>query len=372
MQANDARGVAREVMNPTSEGERLARFVFYGAVLLLAVLAYRIVEPFLVEVGWAVVLAVCVAPAHARLSPRIGAARSAAVVTLMVLLLLVVPLLGVAGLLVRETSQVATYVDAHVADGGGPMGLFHVAWRPLHERFPFLPSEEKAVRRVSERLEGVAGLAASHAGSLVKETASFAFGLILTFTILFFMVRDGPEMIQGLGRALPFGRERNELLFVLIRDIVAASVTSTLVIAVIQGIVGGLAFALLGVPGPLLWGCLMAALALLPAVGAALVWVPAAIWLALSGSLVKGVMLVLVGVLVMGHVDNVVRPLMLSGTARMSTLVLILSLLGGVRAFGFIGIVLGPVVAAVLTAFVKAYVLSPEAEPETPVPQGGV
>jgi predicted PurR-regulated permease PerM len=104
-------------------------------------------------------------------------------------------------------------------------------------------------------------------------------------------------------------------------------------------------------------------LAVLPALGATLIWAPAAIWLALSGSIVKGVVLALVGVLVLGNVDNVVRPLMLSGTARMSTLTLIISLLGGVSAFGFIGIVLGPVVAAVLTALVQTYAMLPEPEP---------
>ena len=104
---------------------------------------------------------------------------------------------------------------------------------------------------------------------------------------------------------------------------------------------------------------------MLPAVGAALVWGPTAIWLALSGSIVKGVVLALFGVLVLSNVDNVVRPLMLSGTARLSTLVLIISLLGGVSAFGFVGIVLGPVVAAVFSALVETYTQPLDEEHET-------
>jgi predicted PurR-regulated permease PerM len=177
-----------------------------------------------------------------------------------------------------------------------------------------------------------------------------------------------------VGRLLPFGREQNERLLVLTRDIVSASVTSMLVVAVVQGAIGAVTFLLLGVPGAALWAGLMTVLSLLPAVGAALVWAPAAIWLAVSGSLVKGIVLALVGVLVLGNVDNVVRPMVLSGSARMSTLVLIVSLLGGVSAFGFIGIVLGPVVAAVLTALVESYHLTPDDEPdeagEPPLPAG--
>ena len=126
-------------------------------------------------------------------------------------------------------------------------------------------------------------------------------------------------------------------------------------IAALQGLIGGVVFALLGFDGWVLWGAIMGILALLPLVGATLVWLPAAVWLALSGSLVKGVVLPAVGVLILGNVDNVVRPLLLSGKAQMNTLVLIISLMGGVSAFGFIGIVLGPLVAALLTALVESY-----------------
>jgi predicted PurR-regulated permease PerM len=115
----------------------------------------------------------------------------------------------------------------------------------------------------------------------------------------------------------------------------------------------------------LLWGGLMGLLSTLPAVGAALIWLPTAIWLALSGAILKGVVLVLFGVLVLGNTDNVVRTLMLSGKARMSALVLFISLMGGVVGFGFIGVVLGPLVAAVLTAMLKVYAQLLEEEPDT-------
>ena len=347
-------------MSQTTDSQRITALVFYGVAVLIAVLAYRIVQPFLAEIGWAVVLAICLAPVQARLSRRIGPARSAALLTLLVVVLLIIPLALLTLVVVREGAQVVEYVKGHVADHGGPMGLFHVAWNWLHQRLPFLPTEQEVVQRLSESAGDVAGRAVGQAGHVVKSALSFLFGIVITLAILFFLLKDAPEMAQGTLRLLPFGRERNEQLLVLVRDIVSTSVTSTLVIALIQGILGGLAFLLLGIPGAPLWGCLMAALAVLPAVGATLVWAPAAAWLALSGSLGKGVVLALIGILVLGNVDNIVRPLMLSGTARMSTLMLIISLLGGVSAFGFIGIVLGPVVGAVLTAFAQIYLLPPD------------
>jgi predicted PurR-regulated permease PerM len=185
--------------------------------------------------------------------------------------------------------------------------------------------------------------------------------------VLFFMLRDATSFRLAIRRVLPFGAEQNERLVALTRDLVSASVTATLAIAALQGVLGGLAFALLGIDGPVLWGAIMGIVALLPLVGATLVWLPAAVWLALSGSVVKGIVLAGVGVLVLGNVDNVVRPILLSGKAQMNTLVLIISLMGGVSAFGFIGIVLGPLVAALLTALVESY----QAEPETQAVERG-
>lgn len=358
-------------MDQQGGAQRVSNLVFYGAVLLIAFLAYRIVQPFLVEIGWALVLAIVLAPAQSRIAARVGAARSAALLTVLVVVLLVLPATLAVLMLVREGSQVVDYVEGQLRARGGPMGLFRVAWDWLHARIPMLPTEEEVIEQVSQSLGGVAGNVASQAGLVVKGTAQFLFGLVITLGILFFLLKDAPELERAARRLLPFGREQNQRLLTLTRDIVSASVTSMLAIAVIQAVLGGLTFWLLGVDGAALWAGLMGVLSMLPAVGAALVWVPAAIWLAVSGSLAKGVVLALVGVLVLGNVDNVVRPLLLSGSARMSTLVLVISLLGGVSAFGFIGIVLGPVVAAVLTALVESYHLLPD-EPaaDAPAPPG--
>ena len=352
-------------MTQTREAKQVARLAFYGALVLTAVLAYRIVQPFLVEIAWAGVLVICLAPAQARLSRRLGARLSAALLTLLVVFGLIVPLLLVAQVLVSEGSQALGDIEALVSNRGGPAGLVRGAWQWLHQSLPFLPNEEDMVRQLSERLGEFANLVAVHANYVVSQVLGFVFSTSIMLCVLYFMLKDAPAMARGVRRLLPFGRERNERLLVLIRDIVSTSVTSTLVIALVQGILGGLMLLLLGVPRALLLAGLIVVLALLPAVGAALVWGPTAIWLTLSGSIVKGVVLALFGVLVLSNVDNVVRPLMLSGTARLSTLVLIISLLGGISAFGFVGIVLGPVVAAVFSALVETYTQPLDEEHET-------
>jgi predicted PurR-regulated permease PerM len=357
---------------PPREAHRLTTVAFYGAAAGIAILAYRVAEPFLTEIGWAVVLAICLAPLQTRLERRLGPTGSAAGLIVVVALMLIVPLSLVAYVLMGQGPQLAAAFKAYVDARGGPIGLVHAAWQWLHERHFVLPSEEAVVQDFAKQLQEFTSDAGRQAGRLVGRTVAFVFSLTITLCILFFMLRDGPQMASGMRRLLPFGPERNARLLVLIHDIVATSVTSTLLICLLQGMVGGVTLALLGVPGALLWAGFMTILAVLPVGGAALVWAPMALWLALSGSFTKGLVLALVGVLIIGSIDNVVRPLMLAGRSRMSTLVLIISLLGGASAFGFIGVVLGPVVGAVLTAFVKTYALLPEAEPEVappPVPR---
>ncbi len=166
----------------------------------------------------------------------------------MVVFVLIVPLLLVAYVLAGQGPRLANVVKAYVDARGGPMGLVHGAWQWLHERRFVLPSEEAVAEHFSKRLEELATDAGRQAGQIVEQAVAFVFSLTITLCILFFMLRDGPQMAGGVRRLLPFGPERNARLLALIHDIVSTSVTSTLVIAVVQGIVGGLAFLLLGVP----------------------------------------------------------------------------------------------------------------------------
>lgn len=346
-----------------AEAERVSQLVFYGTVLLIAWLAWRIVEPFLVEIGWAVVLAICLGPGRVRLEPRLGRTRTALALTAAVVVLLVIPVVFVGAALVSEGRPAVAYLEAQLQSEGGASAWLHGAWEWARARAPFLPTEQEVIAKITASVGLVAEFLSRQAGGLVKGALSFLFSLVITLGLLFFLLRDAEAFSQALSRVLPFGKEQNERLLSLGRELVSASVTATLAIAALQGLIGGVTFALLGIGGAALWGSMMGILALLPLVGATLVWLPAAVWLALSGSLVKGIVLAAVGVLVLGNVDNVVRPLLLSGKSQMNTLVLIISLLGGVSAFGFIGIVLGPLVAAILTALVESYHQTPSAPP---------
>jgi predicted PurR-regulated permease PerM len=359
-------------MTRKPEAESISQLLFYGSLLLIGYLAYMMVQPFLVAIGWAVVLAIVLAPARARLVTRLGPTRTALLLTVLVVVLFVVPVVFVGSALVKEAGPAVAYLEDQLQNRGGAGGWLHEGWQFLRGRLTFLPPEEEVISRVTQSVGEIVSFVASQAGGLLKGVAGFLFQLVITLAVLFFLVRDSPSFEAALRRVLPFGAEQNERLFVLTRDLVSASVTSTLLIAALQGLIGGVTFALLGIQGAVLWGSMMGILALVPLVGTTLVWLPAAVWLVLSGSVARGVILVLVAVLIISNVDNVVRPWLLSGKAKMNTLVLVLSLLGGVSAFGFIGIVLGPLVAAILTALTGSHQPAEEAaasaEPAPPAP----
>jgi predicted PurR-regulated permease PerM len=346
-------------MNDRPESERLARVVFYGTFLLLAWLMWRVVQPFLPEIGWAAVLAICLNPIRLRIEPRLGRNKAALALVLAVLFLVVTPLLFVGYTLYQQGGSGVDYVERKLADEGGPVSLFHKLWEWVHARAPFLPDEQTVLSGISEKLGQIVTYAASQAGRILAGLIAFLFSLAIMLSILFFLIRDASGFARALRRLMPFDPAQNDRFIAVTTALVSASVTSTLVIAAVQGMIGGITLALLGVAGAVLWALMMTILSFLPLVGAALVWAPVAVWLAVTGHPVKGIILALVGLLVLGNVDNVVRPLLLAGKSQVNTLVLIISLMGGVAAFGFIGIVLGPLVAVLLTAILETYYARP-------------
>ena len=176
----------------------------------------------------------------------------------------------------------------------------------------------------------------------------------MTLFALFFFLRDGDTIMQELRRSLPFEDFRRERI--IVRPAILCMQASRLVlIAALQGLAGGLLFAFLGLGAPVFWGVMMGFLALFPFVGTWMVWVPAAVWFLATGQLVKGVIVVVVGAGIVSSIDNILRPAILSGKTQMNGLLMFLSLLGGVSVFGLLGLVLGPLVTALVIALFEAY-----------------
>lgn len=328
-------------------------FLFLLLVTTLAFIA--VVWPFAGTVLWAVVLAILFAPLYRKLLKRTrGGRNQAAFATLLVIMVgVLLPVAFITTALVQEAAQVYQDVQAKRIDVGGWLQQIMQAlpeWlKGLLNRFGI-----GNLAAVQEKLATGAGEAtrfiATRAVSIGQNTFEFFVAIALMLYMLYFLLRDGDEAAQAVENALPLAPRHKSYLIDTFATVIRATVKGNVVVAVVQGAIGGVALALLGIHAALLWGVLMAFLSLLPAVGAAVVWVPIAAYLLLTGAIWQGVVLIVVGVLVIGLVDNILRPILVGKDTRMPDYLVLLSTLGGIALFGISGFVIGPVIAALFLA----------------------
>ena len=303
---------------------------------------------FLLPVFWAVVLAVLFSPLFRWFERRLGGrATPAALLTLgTVLVAVVVPLVVLGMLVTQEAVGVYQRVASGEIDLTEPVAAVERLVPQLSERAQELGVDFDQIREnVATSALAVSQEVASRLLGFGQQAVTFTLLLAVSLYVMFFFVRDGEALREVLIRALPLGDPRERRLFTKFAAVTRATVKGTFVISAVQGAIGGVAFALLGIGSPILWGVIMGIFSLIPAVGGAIVWIPAAIYLLAIGSWGKALILAGIGAGIMGTVDNALRPVLVGRDAGMPDYMILLSTLGGLATFGFSGLVVGPVVA---------------------------
>lgn len=328
----------------TTENKRLTVMLFYAYVLVLVYFAFQILQPFLVPLGWAGMLALCLWPLQTILLPRFGNTRSALVVTLLAALLVIGPILWLSYTLVAQASQVAMETQKTLLRVEN-MDKIKVLWERASGQLP-LPSLEELRGRIANGAGTVASMIAGQAAGILQNVAAILAKTVITFLALFFFLRDGARAGAFVRNLLPFSATQQAHLIQQTRELIFSGITATLLVALAQGCLGGLVFALLGLKTPVFWGLCMVLCAMIPMVGTSLIWGPAAALLLVEGDWVRGAILLGCGFGVIGLLDNLLRPILLRGKAPMNGLLMFLSIVGGIVSFGFIGLILGPVVMA--------------------------
>ena len=323
--------------------------VFIGLVIIVTLAFLWMVRAFLLPVFWAAVFAVLFHPLLDRLLDRLGERRTlaAALTTLAVVLFVVIPF----GLLVAALAQQGIRLYQRIASGEidlqAPIAFVE---RSLPALTRLLARVGVSTEQLSTGAQNMAGSVAQFAGSQALSIGQNAlriavlFGLMLY--LLFFVLRDGRRILNTIVRALPMGDDRERRLLAKFADVSRATVKGTLVVAAVQGAIGGIMFWIVGIDAALFWGVVMGVLSLLPAIGSMLVWGPAAIILLVRGQIWQTVVLVVGGTAVIGLVDNLLRPVLVGRGAKMPDYLILLATLGGLSVFGLAGFVAGPVVAA--------------------------
>ncbi len=254
---------------------------------------------------------------------------------------------------VREGIAAARDIQAAMAGGG--YGWFSHAWGWIASHI--------AAEGVTVDLPGLVRQGASRAGeymaaglgAVIRNIIVFLFELFVMLFALFYFLRDGDSMVDRFRHILPFEETMTERMLAEARELIFASVTTSLVIAGVQGIICGGAFAIVGLGSPIFWGVVMGFLSLLPVVGAWPVWIPAVIWLLSAGHAGRAIVLVAICGALGATIDNILRPVLLGGRASLNGLLVFISVLGGIAVFGVLGVVLGPIVVATAVGILDVY-----------------
>lgn len=327
-------------------------------LLLLATVTLAfgwILWPFYGAVFWAAVLAILFAPVNRRLCRSLHQRTTpAALLTLFVILVIVIlPSAVIASMLFQEALGVYGRFQSGELNFGRYLERVLEALPPwvsgLLERFE-LTSLSGLQGKVATGLSKGAQLLAGQALNVGQNTFNFVIGFFLMLYLLFFLLRDGSSLVSRIRGAIPLEDALQRNFFGKFTRVVRATVKGNVVVALVQGFLGGLILWLLDVNAPVLWGVVMAFLSLLPAVGTALVWGPIAVYFLATGSIWQGLVLIAYGVLVIGLVDNLLRPILVGKDTRMPDYVVLISTLGGMAIFGLNGFVIGPLIAAMFIA----------------------
>lgn len=332
----------------------LATAAVLGAAL------FRILQPFLGPILWAALLAFLLFPANRWLCRVFRGRRGGAalVLTLAVTVLGLGPVAALGVAFVRQSADLIRWLEEVAARYPGAQAgdllqvtLLARAFRALGRLTPLAPAQVQGW--LVEAGRGLLQTLVSLGGSVFLGALTAVVGFVLMLFLLFFLLRDGEAMVGTLRALIPLSVERRERLIQHVAAVTRAVVLGALLTALIQGALVGTALAVVGLPSPLVFGALAVAASLVPLVGAALVWVPAAGVLAAQGRWGAALFVALWGLVLVSSADNVVRPLVISGRAQISTLPVFLGLVGGLGAFGPIGMFLGPVVVAVALALLR-------------------
>jgi predicted PurR-regulated permease PerM len=326
-------------------------------VLLVAVTVAFIwvLLPYYGAIFWGTILAIVFTPLHRQLLRRLrGRPNLAALTTLLVIILIVIiPTILITAALLQEGAGIYKRISTGELNLGAYFEQIMSALpSSVHEiliRFGVGDVFSLREKLSAGALQGSKFLA-TQAVNVGQNTFQFVVGMGVMLYLLFFLLRDGAQLARQSKQLIPLSDEHQQHLFRKFATVVRATVKGNIVVAITQGALGGVMFWFLGIQGALLWGVLMAFLSLLPAVGAALIWLPVAVYFLVIGAIWEGVALILFGVLVIGLVDNILRPLLVGKDTKIPDYVILISTLGGLAVFGLNGFVIGPLFAALFIA----------------------
>jgi predicted PurR-regulated permease PerM len=328
---------------------KIRRNLFFILVLLVTLSFFGLIQDFLLTIFWAAVLTIIFYGIYRRLNIMVRGRSNlaASLMTLLILLFGIIPMVLLSIALVGQARELIAGIENNTIN---PAVVLDYVDREYPELVAFLEKNDLGIDRLRDEISAASVTIAQTIGSRALSYTGSVMNFVVQFTLmlylLFFFFREGRGLMRTIVNTIPMGNIREKQLFERFASVSRATLKGTVIVAITQGSIGGVMFAILGIPAALLWGVAMTLLALLPVGGSAIVWGPAAVILFVTGQPGKAIVLIVVGSLIIGLVDNLLRPLLVGKDTGMPDYLVLISTLGGITYFGLSGFVIGPVLAA--------------------------
>ncbi|MEA2031052.1 MAG: AI-2E family transporter [candidate division Zixibacteria bacterium] len=338
--------------------EHFLTFVFLLITSVLFYLFYRIIIPFFAPICWAAVLVIIFHPIYERLKARIKSGRlSSVLMCLLILLLIIGPITYLFIALVNEAASAVAKVNVMYRAGEFDSLLsFDLPWltavkEKLSQYYDL--SQVNINELIKDSIDRISGIILNQTSWLIANGTKTIFYFVLMVFSMYYFFKDGRVVINKLKRLVPLTPEQVDVTFKQLSDVIHATMYGGVIVALIQGFLGGVFFAILGIQSAIFWGAIMALLSIIPFLGAFIVYIPAGIILIIGGSYIKGIVLIAAGTLIISQIDNLIRPYLISGRTSLHPLLLFFSIMGGIAMFGLLGIVLGPLIMAAFVTILQ-------------------
>jgi predicted PurR-regulated permease PerM len=345
-------------------------FLTFFSIYLL----YQILSPFLSSIIWATLLAIVFYPLFQKLQALLKKKEvlSALLMTLLVLIVIVLPFTLLMASLASDAVDIYHQVEEMIKTGQLQAYVERMKEIPilrwilaeLGQHIDF--SQTNPLPLLLKNLNQISTFIFNQTTTLLRGFSSFVVGFFFTLLSLYYLFKDGSHLFGRLKEIIPLPSRERDLLIRRFKDMIYATIYGGILIAMIQGVLGGLSFWILGLPSPIFWGTAMGLLSFIPIGGTALIWVPAAIILLIEGAVLKGFILLGLGVFVISMVDNLLRPFFISTRTNIHPLLLFFAVLGGVQAFGLIGLFAGPLIATLFLTLIEIYIQGIRPEKNSP------
>ncbi len=339
------------------KAERLYTTISLTIILGLFYLLYKVLSPFLITIAWAMVLSITFYPLYSVLLKFLKRPGLASIITIMIILILIIgPFTYIVGALVNEITNILSTFEEK---GFNVIEKIqeHPGFASIYKKLSALVASENIdlKKGIMNTLKMVGGYIGQHISDIFTNAVVLIMNFIIMLLTIFYFLKDGEKLAEFLKGLLPFSGEQKKRLAIRTKEMVIAAIYGGVVVGLTQGILGGLAFLIFGLPSPVFWGTAMAVFSLVPLFGTFIIWGPASLFLFLGGSYGKGIGLILYGILIISMADNILKPVIIGGRTKLHTLLIFFSVLGGIKFFGFIGFILGPLITALSLSLLEIY-----------------